>query len=435
MAGLPRATPKGLWRKPLDLGLMTDIARTEGLELCVPFSRHVLQSGSKNPRVIEIPQFSRLPAELQLRIFSLCDSPTLFQLMHTSSTIRCEAKKLFLSDPDAWYTVNATWIFQGCYPGETFHDMEFMPYVEQLEVVCYTLDNFLDENYLYDEIHRKDGERSAGVGEEQVEIISYFWHRVHTHFPRVSRVLLSFTFPEKLTTVPAKDWTKIKRMCIPGVEVYISSVTYEDRISSRREKRTWRGLKDNEGWTEIPNYDRPTIVMPPKIFRGPIGAYESWIYKATQLSAREETIKTMLVAAIEKHHFYGRYEPFTCPVPGCCAWFDQPEQFTTHLLVVDILRTNPGDHTHFLNQEMVPPEPFKALFATNEEELEELRREERKRSEFLRNLWDKEGTKRRDAALQAAIHQVEHDPLCLQGKKPAMHSKILGDLICYLDGY
>lgn len=107
MAGLPPATPKGLWRKPLDLRVMTDNARTEGLELCIPFSRHVLQAEPTDLPAIEVPQFSRLPAELQLRTFSMCDSPTLFQLMHTSSTIRCEAKKLFLSDPDAWYTVSA----------------------------------------------------------------------------------------------------------------------------------------------------------------------------------------------------------------------------------------------------------------------------------------------------------------------------------------
>lgn len=311
--------------------------------------------------------------------------------------------------------------------------MEFMPYVEQLEVVCYTLDNFLDENYLYDEIHRRDGERSAGVGKQEDTVIWYFWHRVHTRFPRVSRVFLSFTFPQKLTTVPAKDWRKIKRVSPPGVEVYISAVTYEDQVFSRREKRTWRELGDNKGWTEIPNYDQPRIVMPPKIFRGPIGAYESWIYKATQVTARKETIKTMLVAAVEKHHFYRRHRPFTCPVPDCRAWFDQPEQFTTHMLVED--RINLGNHNRFLNQEMAPPEPFKALFATNEEELEELRQEERRRSEFLSNLWDKEGTKRRDAALQAAIHQIEHDPLCLQGKGLAMHSKILGDLLYYLHNY
>ncbi|KAJ8107142.1 hypothetical protein OPT61_g9072 [Boeremia exigua] len=346
--------------------------------------------------------------------------------------IRCEARKLFLSDPDTWYAVSARWIFQGCYPGETTHDMEFMPYVEQLEVVCYLLDDFSDESHFNDEIRHNDGRRSANVDEQQNEVIWYFWHRVHTRFPRVSRVVLSFIFPEKLATVPADDWRTIKRMCTPGVEVYFSAVTYEDRVFSRREKRTWRELKDDEGWTEIPNYDQPRIVMPPKIFRGPIGAYESWIYKATQLAARKETIKTMLVAAVEKHHFYGRHEPFTCPVPDCQAWFDEPEQFTTHMLVED--RINLGNHNLFLNQEMMPPEPFKALFATNEEELEELRQEERRKSEFLRDLWDKEGTERGGAALQAAIHQVEHDPLCFQGRTPAMHSRTLGDLLYYL-GY
>lgn len=86
---------------------MTDNASTEGLEVCIPFSRHVQQAGSTNSPVFEMPQFSRLPVERQLRIFSFCDSLTLFRLMHTSSTIRYEAKKLFLSDPDAWYAVSA----------------------------------------------------------------------------------------------------------------------------------------------------------------------------------------------------------------------------------------------------------------------------------------------------------------------------------------
>jgi hypothetical protein len=227
-------------------------------------------------------------------------------------------------------------------------------------------------------------------------------------------------------------------MCIPGIEVFYSFFTYSHGLLSGRERRIWRELKDNEisceieGWAEIPNYSQMRIIMPPKKFRGPIGAFEAWLYKSKQLDGRREIVKTMLVTAMERHHFYGRHEPFTCPVPECWAWFDHPDQFTTHMLVKEKINID-GDHIDFLEQ-LVPPEPFESLFVKNDEELEKLDQEVDKRLTCFRDQWDLEGTEKRGATMQIAIHQVEHDPLCLQGGKSAMRSKVLGDLLVSLDG-
>ena len=206
--------------------------------------------------------------------------------------------------------------------------MEFLPLVEQLEVVFYRLDEYeFLANYCH-EGEETDSTYSNGcpsAGKEADEYFRGFWQRIQARFPRVSRIVLFTTFPQTLATLPEKDCKRIKQMCIPGIEVFFSFLTCEDRQLERKERHTWRELKDNEspceidGWAEVPNYDQPRIIMPPKKFRGPIGTYESWRYKAEQLRRRVDTVKTMLITAKERHHFYGRHEPFTCPFPDCEA--------------------------------------------------------------------------------------------------------------------
>lgn len=79
------------------------------------------------------------------------------------------------------------------------------------------------------------------------------------------------------------------------------------------------------------------------------------------------------------------------------------------------------------------PENFETMFVKNYDEIEQLDEEVGRRWECVRDQWDLEGTERRGATMQTAIHQLESDPLYLQGRKPAMHSKILGDLLVCLD--
>jgi hypothetical protein len=125
-----RAMPSRLWEKPLDSSVQ---ATVEG-ELQMPFSRFVRSTEPTRSPGVTFTPFLQLPTELQFRVIGFCDAPTLYQLMHTSRNTRLEARKLFITNPDAWYCVDADWISRGCYPGNTSYDMQFLPLVEQLEV-------------------------------------------------------------------------------------------------------------------------------------------------------------------------------------------------------------------------------------------------------------------------------------------------------------
>lgn len=171
--------------------------------------------------------------------------------------------------------------------------------------------------------------------------------------------------------------------------------------------------------------------MPPKAFRGPIGALESWDYKFDQLDMRKDTIKTTLVAARERHNFCGQHELFACPALECGAWFDQPEQFTTYMLIEDDVDLS-GSHREAAEQLMIL-EPSKDLFAEYNQELDELEREVQKRRDCFSDLWDGRDMER-NTAMQVTLHQIEHDPLYLQGR-PAMHSRRLRAIIEYIGDY
>ncbi|KAH7088344.1 hypothetical protein FB567DRAFT_579235, partial [Paraphoma chrysanthemicola] len=66
-------------------------------------------------------------SELQLHVLGLCDDATLFQLMHVSSAVRIETRKLFWSRPNEWYEVGSTWLLAGAFAGHTYaaldHDL------------------------------------------------------------------------------------------------------------------------------------------------------------------------------------------------------------------------------------------------------------------------------------------------------------------------
>ncbi|KAF2028510.1 hypothetical protein EK21DRAFT_69651, partial [Setomelanomma holmii] len=84
--------------------------------------------------MFSFPQFVQLPTELQLQVLPFCHSATLFQLMHVSSAIRYEARKLFWSDPRSRYLVHGEWLQAGGYSGHTLNALDVLACIEHIEV-------------------------------------------------------------------------------------------------------------------------------------------------------------------------------------------------------------------------------------------------------------------------------------------------------------
>lgn len=102
-----------------------------------PFYTYVSPSGiggniSQQETAFSI--FNQLPEEIQLHIVAMCSVSTLFQLMHTSSKLRREASKLFWGQKTTYFLVEAEWLIDKAYPGQSFWDMAFLANVQNVEV-------------------------------------------------------------------------------------------------------------------------------------------------------------------------------------------------------------------------------------------------------------------------------------------------------------
>ncbi|KAJ8116573.1 hypothetical protein OPT61_g2022 [Boeremia exigua] len=423
-----RAIPKRLWERPLDMNLRST---SEG-ELQIPFSHFVLSAIPTESSSRGFPGFLRLPAELQLRIISFCDNQTLFQLMHTSSYMRSEAKKLFFSKSNTWYCVDADWISRGCFPGDARHDMEFLPMVEQLEVQFRRMDadywlwkyHITGDTVTEFEYEFEEEDRAV---ERLEQCFKDFWQRLHASFPRVVRVMIQCNdFLRPFGSLPPEVFKKLARSCHHHTEVSFSLIkTSEDRCD-QAERSIWQKRSDAttsnvREWEEQINDPESRVMLPVKAFRGPLGAYEYMIHKRVQYLQLGHTIMVVLITAVEREHFCGQLSRFQCPAPYCSAWFNLPGEFTTHVISC-------SEHREYI----VPPEHCKSLFAEANARLETLKTDEDKAYKAFGRLWGQIDTERRIATEAAAVQQIASDPL-YASKEPGYDSYIMDKALDALD--
>lgn len=390
------AVEYGNWKKPLDLTLPV----TRQGEIRIPFSHHVRPSPSTVSSA-QFPQAERLPLELVLRILHFCDKPTLFRLMHTSHDMRIEAKKLFYSDPDAWYHTGYAWLMKRGENCGGWCDPQFRTDVERLVIGF----GGLNQTSIFETWPSR---RSPPVLLPIDESIRVFWKSVRHHFPRVKRVILEDGLV-RLHDQPLPDFVKkIGDMAPPEIETLISlleghNFNFPDahRYTGRRTKRTWWRLSKTAGDThEWTKFTQDAVLHhikpPPKSSRGPVGEFNRMLNHG--IEEQRWALRVHRIAAIERHHFVESHKPFGCSVQGCDAWFDQPEQYTTHAI----------NTKH--DKDDKPPEHLQELFAENERRLlkmiEDLHNQQRA---FLKRYKGPSGI--RPEAEKEFIHQLEHDPM------------------------
>jgi hypothetical protein len=400
MLGISDAIQKSPWTRPLNWKLHTTIHG----EPQIPFS-HYIQLEPTQSSCPALPRFRTLPAELQLHILSFCDSPTLFQLMQVSSVIRVEAKKLFWSYPDAWYWVEGNWLLAGGFSGCAHHAIDFLAHVEQVEVDFRDMDDLRRD---WDAENRR-GYPGAPIPPSQgvEDQIRDFWQALQHRFPRVTNVVVSESRIRSINEALLKDLKMMVEMCPAGINASASFLRKVQRLHKRLERSLWRQAgKDASiahGWEKIsPNWTRKSILLPPKEFRGPVGAYESIQYNDQRYDHQRTANRLLLIEAVERSHFHERHEPFNCYFPDCEARFVLPGEWTLHAI--------DSGHTY-----CDTPDEFKALFDQHKKMLKQMSEQYGPRNRIQEN-WGEEGSEKRRNAEQAFLYQLDHDPLYAQGK-------------------
>ncbi|PVH99342.1 hypothetical protein DM02DRAFT_615126 [Periconia macrospinosa] len=412
------AVPHNYWKSPFRF---THHITSNG-EFRVPFPRHVRQlPPTTSQTTCMFPQYSNLPPEIRLQIIQMCDSATLFQLMHTSRETRVEARKLFFSDSEAWYCIEAKWLLYGGHVGDTLFDVDFLACVERLDI---------DFEYVYvDEFGtlRRGGPRKTA----EYEWILNFWKTVQHRFPRVKYIRIRDERNRLPDELPPAIYKNVANMCPAGlnVNVSISLLKRGGSRNSRKRRMIWLLLSTPENlreWVECTNEPPGLNIIPPhKVLRGPVGRYQRTCATRQDISYQRDGIEVHRMAAMEKFHFQNQEspKPFGCSTPGCDAWFENPEEYTSH-----------GIETgHDKNEKL--PEQFAALFAENEQRLERLWESWEKEDDSFREEWSGwDESEQRTVAEQEFLHQLEHDPLYAQGQ-PVLQHKIFKSLAVYITGY
>jgi hypothetical protein len=408
-----RAIAEGNWKRPLDFSLHGTFYG----ELFSPFSSYVRQT-VRSESTETFGQYAKLPTELQLRILQSCDAATLFRLMHTSRSMRIEAKKLFFSNRRVWYLVHADWLLKGGHPAYTKLDLDMLACVEQLNL---DFSSMRERTWMTPQgsgtwIGTEDEAVATGYGgmDEQIRI---FWGTVQRRLPQLKHIVLSDEATRTERRPPAL-WKKVGQMCPASIDVSFYFLHGDDPYNGRCKRTWWRRVinqtathdanarYDWEPCSELPDL----VVIPPyHRFRGPVGSFERYCAKYADYNARWRATRKQRIATMERLHFHQTHQPFGCSAPDCTAWFTQPEEYTTHAI-----------ETRHDEQDTLP-EVYESVFAENDEKLKQLRKDIKDLERPFLEWWDVEGSEKREVAQREFVHQLEHDPLYAQEEPVEKH--------------
>ena len=354
--------------------------------------------------------------------------------MRTSREIRAEAKRLFFSDPGAWYCVGAKWLRDGGHPNHTWRSMDFLAYVERLSIKYVRLDNDVRGKFI---AIKKRGNNTLdndtytveAVTSQTTEIVSDndriggFWQTVHRLFPRVKHVVLWEEYVRSPDKQPPESFKKVANMCPLDIHVSFALLYENGSRGDRVERKTWQrstSRTDTQEWMECANNQGQLVNLPYKKFRGPVGEFGNVKAVLKEELGQNWAIEVHEMAAIEKFHFGDSAKPFGCCVPDCDAWFAFPGDYTTHAI-----------NTHH-NTYHELPEPFQSLFAENKQRMNCLEESSSRIEKRFREWFGKTGSQQRSVAEKEFIYQLEHDPMYAQDR-PILEHPVLKSLYKFIN--
>jgi hypothetical protein len=300
-----------------------------------PFHTYVSPSGIRGNMSLQdtaFSMFNQLPAEIQLHIVAMCSVSTLFQLMHTSSKLRREALKLFWGQKATYFLVEAEWLIDKAYPGQSFWDMAFLANVQNVEVEYQPV------------ISKKICCHRHGTLVIRHDLIDTFWAALKHWCPNLQKVILnqskgSYNLEDDNEPFP-RALQCLLQACPPSIKC--SLLYLEQKPQSETGILQWRTepwqrclfqYTDDGGWLKTePQRMRRTIFMPPKQFKGPVGHYMGLRYQAHKIIPLQRLgLWPLIVEALDCYYFDGVHDkPFSCPLSGCTAYFSQGGEWSVH---------------------------------------------------------------------------------------------------------
>jgi hypothetical protein len=284
--------------------------------------------------------------------------------------MRHDTEKLFWSDPDAWYCVDAKLLFSGGFPGDTYDDLDCMAHVEQIELdMTYFKESSEwvapEDQEAYEDLTTNELDAPPALIQHKEDQMRVFWANLQRLFPRATCV--DAQIGDCWTEVVPETFHKFVQMCPAGISVSVTLLFGKDSADPSLVRNRWRLAADGNSmagkWEKIdPDFTRLSILLPPKEFRGLVGAWQRSNYVLERFHLKQDGKRLNLLTAIEKHH-HARHEPFSCPyADDCDARFETPGEFFRHAL-----------HTeHVYDSTAEPPEEFMLLFEQSEKRSKQL---------------------------------------------------------------
>jgi hypothetical protein len=386
---MSKFVPQGPWTDPPPWNL--HVNHNGGP--CVPFHLHC-QPGPKTHPASSFPQFKRLPFELQLHIMCFCDRAVLYQLMHVSSATRKEAKKLFWSEPETWYTIHGEWLLAGGFTGDTNTATDALSYMRQIEV------DFEATGPLEFHAWRGGLDRYKNKPLHDViwdQHIHDFWQTLRRRFPSVTDVVLSQTYaappdagvPAELRILAEKSPASIRT----SISSLHRGVQHHWRLNRVLWRQVYPGTNLPVAWEVFhPQWTRRSVLPPPKSFDGPVGAFCRIGYRAVLRNYQHFACRYIFIYIVEAYYLQEKQAPYTCLAPGCDVQFELPGQWAAHAI-----------DTEHDEEIKLPDEQTMALF---HDHVARVKRMERQYPDAIARMqveWGEEGSQQRGTAEHAFL--------------------------------
>ncbi|KAH7088345.1 hypothetical protein FB567DRAFT_524192 [Paraphoma chrysanthemicola] len=246
----------------------------------------------------------------------------------------------------------------------------------------------------------------------KVQRICDFWQTLQQPFPSVKRVALSADVAQLLGGTLPDDFRLLAEGSPTSITTYVSFLALDTFHTYRCSRQLWQptrkqGGKElewnnmNQGWTP------KVIFLPVRTFHGPAGRFYHARYKNDRHYQQMQANRLIFAHATEAYYMPHPDLPHPCPVTGCNAQFSKPGQWAVHSAEMSYDGVL-GSH---------PDTDFQRTFPQRSVLLKKER--DRVFDELLSmQKWGEEGSKRRQDAEEAFVHQREHDPLYTHQKPP-----------------
>lgn len=277
--------------------------------------------------------FFRLPIDVQLIVYELCDAPTLFQLMRTCSRTRCSATKLFWDNAfrGYWYHCRDYHLFEYCPSGYTFlgHCPGFAHRITSVEIQLTRLEFHFRE----DDQGRQDQE-PANTATKAKD----FWIKVEKIFPSVERVVLTGCEPQETSQPPSgelhEDYAIIETVvqCAPThIEVLIAFVAFPNLEKDGPPRNTlWRAGNRAQAWEVLePDWKPTRVLLPDRRWTvSPLGDFLRFNRMYDEVIFEMRGLVWLMV---ESYARYAVQDIIRCPRLDCSATYTERGSWKRHL--------------------------------------------------------------------------------------------------------